>query len=73
MKNGVKLFIVLAAVLAGGYVYSSRSTTYSGQCGPIIFDYARLGFSLTGNVSSVEKSGTKISVSGVPCIYQEDK
>lgn len=74
MKNKIVSVILLAAVTAvGAGVYKILNRTYSGQCGPIVFNYAKLGFSLTGSVTSVEQSGQKIGISGVPCLYQEEK
>lgn len=72
MKNKI-LIAVLIAISAGAYMFIKKPTTYSGQCGPIRFDYSKLNFSITGSVSSIEKFGIKVNLSNVPCMYQEDK
>lgn len=74
MKNKNLLVLAVAAgVISALYVGLKKPITYSGQCGPLLFDYSKLTFSITGSVTSIEKQGQKINVSNVPCIYQEEK
>lgn len=72
-SKNIGLVVLLAALGVGAYTYTQKTTTYTGQCGPILFNYAKLGFSLNGQVSWVEKSGTKVNMSNIPCLYEEDK
>lgn len=69
----VSVIFLVVAVAVGVGVYNILNRTYSGQCGPIVFNYAKLGFSLAGSVTYIEQDGQRIGVSGVPCLYREEK
>lgn len=73
----VNVLLGLTLTVLAGIAYknvSKSSVTYSGQCGPVLFDYAKLEFSgTTGEVTAIEKEGQKIRISAIPCIYREDK